>query len=445
MVKNIKAITEIPGWLTRLTDDGVPDSNAALYHSVPILYRAIQLRCDALASVPFAIYRGGEEEVGWPYPTPLSQLLWRWEASSLLTGASYGEIVRNPSGYQRDVRYRNPYDMSVQYDSGIVTLRQSSTGAVWKNNLLTGAYEMIYMPEYDPVNDILPGVSAARAANVSVKLLYALSKFPESYFEGGAMPVTLLGVDTADEGELKRVENWFKHSATSIKNAFKVLAVREKSITTTQLTPLLKDLAFSDLNAMAKHDIAMAFGVKQTQLDSEAANYATAQEDRLSFYEDTIKPRSRAYENSINQQFLERDGLRLEFRFGEMDIFQEDESQRADLLVKFTQAGIPSALALDLAGYTLTDEQAEQLNLYRESAVVENQTRTAESPVVDELRRWQRMAEKRVRENKPIRTFETSVIQPTLYAAVAGGLENVKTADDVKRLFDGIVAWQEYP
>jgi hypothetical protein len=55
------------------------------------------------------------------------------------------------------------------------------------------------------------------------------------------------------------------------------------------------------------------------------------------------------------------------------------------------------------------------------------------------------MAEKRVRENKPIRTFETSVIQPTLYAAVAGGLENVKTADDVKRLFDGIVAWQEYP
>ena len=53
----------------------------------------------------------------------------------------------------------------------------------------------------------------------------------------------------------------------------------------------------------------MAFGIKQTLLDSEAANYATAQEDRLSFYEDTIKPRARIFEDALNTRLLARDGL----------------------------------------------------------------------------------------------------------------------------------------
>ena len=39
MAGSYKTITETPGWLNRLTGDGVPDSNASLYKSVPYLYR----------------------------------------------------------------------------------------------------------------------------------------------------------------------------------------------------------------------------------------------------------------------------------------------------------------------------------------------------------------------------------------------------------------------
>jgi len=110
--------------------------------------------------------------------------------------------------------------------------------------------------------------------------------------------------------------------------------MRAGSITATTLTPPLKDLAFTELDKIAKDNIAMAFGIKQTLLDSEAANYATAQEDRLSFYEDTIKPRARMFEDALNTQLLARDGMRLEFKFEELDIFQEDEGDRAELLNK---------------------------------------------------------------------------------------------------------------
>jgi len=444
LTDSVKAITSVPGWVDLLTSDGVPDSVATLYKYVPLLFRAVQLRCDALSSVPVAILRGEENEVEWPYPTKLGELLWRWEASCLLSGAAFGELVTNKSGYRKDIRYRNPFDMTVKYTNGILDFRQNSSGATWKNDLRAGTYEMFYLAEYDPSQDVLPGVGAAIASNIDAKLLYAISKFPEMYFEGGAMPVTLLGIDSNDRNEIERIQNWFRRSATAIKNAFRVLGVRTGSITPVTLTPPLKDLSFPEISAMAKDNIAMAFGIKQTLLDSEAANYATAQEDRLAFYEDTIKPRARLFEDALNEQLLARDGLRLEFRFNEMDIFQEDENDRADLLNKLTMAGLPVEVALELAGYELTKEQSAMLELHQ-AQLDERRDNEPPSPQVDELRKWQRFAEKRIKDGKEIREFETSVIEPSLHGAISGALESAKTVEEVKHIFDSVIEWRGYP
>ena len=443
MAETYKTITNVPGWVDLLTSDGVPNSVASLYRSVPILFRAIQLRCDALSSVPVAIMKGEEVEAKWPYPTKLGDLLWQWEASNLLAGAAYGEIVKNKSGYRKDIKYRNPFDMTVKYDRGVYQFKQNSSGATWTNEPEAGKFEMLYIREYDPTQDTNPGVGAGKAANIDAKLLYAISKFPETYFEGGAMPVTLLGIDSNDRNEIERIQNWFRRSVTSIRNAFRVLGVRAGSITPVTLTPPLKDLAFPELNKIAKDNIAMAFGIKQTMLDSEAANYATAQEDRLSFYEDTIKPRARIFEDALNEQLLARDGLRIEFRFNELDIFQEDENDRADLLNKLTTAGLPIEVALQLAGYELTDEQAAMLNAHQEQ--MDERRDNEYSPDVVELRKWQKMAEKRVKEGKELREFETSVIEPSLHGAISGALENAKTVSDVKKVFDSVIAWRGYP
>jgi HK97 family phage portal protein len=444
MAETYKTITSVPGWVDLLTSDGVPDSVATLYKYVPLLFRAVQLRCDALSSVPVAIMKGKENEVDWPYPTKLGNLIWQWEASNLLAGAAYGEIVTNKSGFRKDIKYRNPFDMNVKYDRGVYQFKQNSSGAVWYNEPEAGQYQMLYIKEFDPTQDILPGVGAGKASTIDVKLLYSISKFPEMYFEGGAMPVTLLGIDSNDRNEIERIQSWFRRSATAIKNAFRVLGVRSGSITPVTLTPPLKDLAFTELNVLAKDNIAMAFGIKQTLLDSEAANYATAQEDRLAFYEDTIKPRARIFEDALNEQLLARDGLRLEFRFGEMDIFQEDESERADLLNNLTTAGLPIEVSLQLAGYKLTEEQLSMLEEHQEQL----DDRIDEQPFDErtaELRKWQKFAEKRVKEGKELREFETSIIEPSLQGAISGALENVKSVEDVKRVFDPVIAWRGYP
>lgn len=444
MTDSVKTITSVPGWVDLLTSDGVPDSVATLYKYVPLLFRAVQLRCDALSSVPVAIMKGKENEVDWPYPTKLGNLLWQWEASNLLAGAAYGEIVTNKSGFRKDIKYRNPFDMDVKYDRGVYQFKQNSSGAVWYNEPEAGQYQMLYIKEFDPTQDTNPGIGAGKAANIDAKLLYAISKFPEMYFEGGAMPVTLLGIDSNDRNEIERIQSWFRRSATAIKNAFRVLGVRSGSITPVTLTPPLKDLSFPEISEMAKDNIAMAFGIKQTLLDSEAANYATAQEDRLAFYEDTIKPRARLFEDALNEQLLARDGLRLEFRFNEMDIFQEDENDRAELLNKLTTAGLPIEVSLQLAGYKLTEEQLSMLEEHREPL----DSRIDETPVDErttELRKWQKFAEKRVKEGKELREFETSIIEPSLQGAINGALEGVKTAEEVKHIFDSVIKWRNYP
>jgi len=171
MAETYKAITNIPGWVDLLTSDGVPDSIAALYSRVPILYRAIQLRCDALSTVPFRLVKG-ESEIEWQYPTSLSRLLWQWEAGLLLRGAAYGEIIANKSGIRKDIQYRNPFDMNVQYmNTGELVFKQNSSGATWTNDLRAGKYEMLYIAEYDPTQDILPGVGAGRASTIDAKML----------------------------------------------------------------------------------------------------------------------------------------------------------------------------------------------------------------------------------------------------------------------------------
>ena len=438
---NIKTVTEIPYWFTRLTEgDGVPDDNISLFRKVPYFYRAVQLRCDALSGVPIKVYRG-EDEVDWPYPTSIQSLIWKWEASLALKGAAYGEIVANQSGYKKDVQYRNPFDMYVEYRDGVITIKQNQSGAVWKNNIFEGSYEMVYIAEYDPAQDILPGIGSGNASNVDAKLLYSLSKFPEAYFEGGAMPVTVVGVDTTDQSEIERTETFFKKMATGLKNAFRVLGVRTGSIDVKTITPPMKDLAMPEISDEAKHNIAVAFGIPKTMMDSEAANYATAQEDRKGFYDETLKPRARMYEAALNEQLLDRDGMRIEFAFDELEIFQEDENDRADRLLSFVQAGLPTRLAIDLAGIDMTDEQIAMFA----TEAVDNGARTGTDAIDQELGKWMRMVEKRVKEGKAVRDFETDIIPAGLYGAISGALNTVKTVDDVRSVFENAKAWEGYP
>jgi hypothetical protein len=132
--------------------------------------------------------------------------------------------------------------------------------------------------------------------------------------------------------------------------------------------------------------------------------------------------------------------LRLEFSFNELELFQEDENERAELLSKLTFSGLPLELAMRIAGYELTDEEQAMLEEKQQE-----ESDDERDELTEELGRWARMAEKRVKDGRDIREFETDIIPGSLHAAITGALESVETPEDVKLIFDNALEWRGYP
>ena len=460
-MNNTKAITNIPGW-SSLFQSNELNSAAQAYAYVPLIYRALRLRCDSLASVPVSITGKGDAAQDWPYTSKLSTLIWHTEAALLLEGIAFWEKVGNPMGMITDVAWRNPYDMKLEYKDNILKIEQESSRAKWTNDLKAGTYEMVYFHEFHPTNDITDGIGAVESALSDAQLIRYLTRFSSIFFEQGAQPLTLLGFEgTPTPEEKQRTESFFKRSATGIKNAWRVFAFRG-GVDVHTITPPLKDMVIPELNTQARENIAHAFGIPQTML-ADAANFATAVEHRLSFWQDTIRPRALIYEDVINTQLLNKQGLEFAFNFNEMDIFQTDEAERSDSLLKLTQAGYSLLMASEILGYDLTEDQRKEL-IAEQAAKEERRTEMAERlqntprqqesvPNFDssdnmrtDLGKWRRKAEKRLKGGTtPAVEFESDEIPGTLKAAIMGALEGVETMEGLATVFENAEAWKAYP
>jgi len=174
----------------------------------------------------------------------------------------------------------------------------------------------------------------------------------------------------------------------------------------------------------------------------------------MGFWQETIRPRAKIFiESVINEQLLKERGLRMEFNFDELDIFQEDEKQRSASYYNYVSAGMPQSIAAEILGidlphgveYADLDEMAIE-KLQRENEQLEETPELENRPrqLDEELRAWLRFEEKRIgKEDK--RVFECEFIPPSLAGAIQGALETAKSKDDIKRIFKQASQWNNYP
>jgi len=217
----------------------------------------------------------------------------------------------------------------------------------------------------------------------------------------------------------------------------------------------------------------MAFGIPQTMLE-DAANYATAGEHRMSFWQDTVRPRGLIYEAAINEQLLNPMGLRIYFNYEEMGIFQTDEARRSGAFLSLTQGGMDALSAAEILGFELTEEQRGRIegkrlermlndpqitqmnadNASGDAGLSEkrigttNNTngheldpslalRMTEGNLIDELNKWERKALKRIKQKgNGEAPFVSEVIPASLLGAVQGALEAVKDEEGVRSVFE---------
>lgn len=449
-MKSVKAITTLPGWVSELSKVSARvNDTASAYSYVPLVYRGVQVRADALASVPVKMVRRNKE-ADWFMVSPPGQLLWGIEASMLLAGAAYFEILRGTEIV--DLRMINPFSMTVEYKSGEFTFKQSGM-VKWKNRPADGEYEVLYIREYSPKDDINPGVSALDVALMDAQLARNMTRFAAKFFESGTMPVTLLGLEQPlSENEQKRVQGFFRRATEGIENAFRVLALRGE-IKPQVLTQPIKDLTMPELYANVRDNIAQALGVPKSYFN-EASNFATAEEDTSRFWTTTIRPRGEMIAGEINRQVFSRLRVPAEMvlDFDSMDVFQIDEGKRATSLLSLVNAGMPLQVALDVLGYDLSDEaqaviDALPLTGNRPGGMFGNSVPNSPDDAMNaDLRLWEKKASRRLKKEGSAQCqFESPNIPAEINAMVFSALAGVKDAEALPLVFNGVRLWKGYP
>jgi HK97 family phage portal protein len=329
---------------------------------VPMLYRAVNLRADALSSVPFELTRNGEP-VTWPWKMNLPNLIKETERSLLIFGAAYWLRVvkgRTLTGFI----CLNPANTTWFFDQGKADIYDPYRGMIWSqtmNGKLYGPWtidDIVYFREPSYVDDVGPGLPPAAVALQHAQLSHYLTAFATAFFQGGAQPVTVMNLpEYTDTAEVERFSADINAKAGGgIMNAFKYLFLRSPDLKVTQLTPDINTMQMPELSERTITAVAATLGVPRTMLEASAANYATADSDRQSFWRETIVPRLNMYEAVINSQLL--NPLKYEFSFQPetMDVFQTDEAARATSFLQYVQGGIPARSAAQLLGIDNLDE-----------------------------------------------------------------------------------------
>ena len=351
----------IPGWMSSMSRAGRIASATDAYEVVPMLYRGVNLRCDAISTVPYTLMRRGVE-VEWPWQQTVSSLMRDTERSLLLTGGAYWYRIvkgRTMTGFV----VLNPTTMTVGFEPTAASLEDPYSGALFTQTQLGRTYgpwnidSIVYFREPSYRDDILPGLAPAQVALQSAQLGHYLERFTSAFFEGGAQPVMVMNLPEAmDDAEFQRFRGEFATRIGGVANAFRSLFVRAPELKVQKVTPDINTMMLPELQERVITSIAMTLGVPRTMLEASAANYATADSDRQSFWRETIVPRLGLYEQILNSQLLAPIGYELRFEPEMLDVMQADEADRADSLLKLTQAGLPLPDAMRILGYDGVDD-----------------------------------------------------------------------------------------
>ena len=436
----------LPAWFEQLRRGGRIATTADAYSVSPLLYRATNLRADALSSVPYRLtYQGGDAE--WPFVQNPAQLIKDIERALCLTGGAYLYKIYKGKRLTGFVPL-NPTTMNVALMTDKATLENPLLGASFVQTINGKSYgpwtinDVVYFREPSYLDDIGPGIAPAHVALSNAKLEHYLSRFASAFFEGGAQPVTIMNMpEHMDEAEFQRFRTEMRSTmGGGIINAFKMIFMRAPDIKIEQLTPPINTMQMPELYERVITSVGMAYGVPRTMLEASAANYATAESDRQSFWRETVIPRLSMYEAVLNGQVFAPLGWEFTFTPEMMDVMQVDEASRAGSLLQLVQAGVPLRGAMTILGYDGIDEALGAVPAA--PALLEPPPDTPPDSVAKRAEHWELLAkkiERRIKAGKSaVCGFESDAISQDEVKSVMARITPQMTVHEARHIVDEV-------
>lgn len=325
-------------------------SPAAAVQVVPILYRALNMRANAIASMPWALTRG---KAGGQDVTEVEQYRGitrkmgrrlRLTSQALdVYGRSYWVKEANQFGRNLTPRWLAPTSLTEVTEA---TATERIRAEVQPNEGLYGFTrragdremflpweQVVWFWEPSQTSEVGYGPGCVRAALAAAGALNHMDRFVEAYFKRGVIKATVFQVEgNTTKGEMEAVQNVLRSMLTGIRKAFSLLVLRS-NFKPIVIGDSAKDTAAPELTTQKREDIAMAMGVPFSLLYSQAANYATSQTDYMTFYTQTVLPQAEMMQEAMNELLFEPLGLWFEFQPRKLEVFQASELQKAQAIM----------------------------------------------------------------------------------------------------------------
>lgn len=425
------------------------------YAAVAFMYRCVRVRSSALAAIPWAVLRG--DTVAWQsgeetppqqlaFLSDLSELLLRSEAALSLFGRAFWNKERNRVKLL-GLRWLTPYYVTPIWDAvaGLIRFDRTINGVI----VPLAVEDAVYL-RLPGQHETLPDIPPSRAALAAAGVLKNVDVFAEHFFARGAIKGTLLTVDgNPAPQEKEKLKAWWSRFFSGVKSAWQTEVVSSK-VTPITVGEGIQELSSTTLTAEKREDIATAFGVPHSLVLSNAANYATAEADRLTFYDMTVIPQATILARQINQQLLEPLGYRLQFRPEEMSIYQADEQARSQSYSQYVSAGMRPSIAAQVLGVSLPDGveySALDEKLTQPSAPDPNAVPPATDPaLLDQARQTEAKRLRRWLKRRPdadVMDFKSTVLTDAEKALIAASVEDAPGSGGAGQ--EQPFCWRGYP
>jgi portal protein len=423
-------------WTSVIEAVGSGTRTTAAYKKVPWLYRGVNARADAIANMPRSWEVNGKEvEVhDLPFELDVNTFYNEIEGDLTLFGAAYVWTDWPKPLATRRIARLIPSSIKPKYtrEAGLVGFERT----VGSNKVELSLQEVapIWLPNRE--KEVGPGTPPGQAALRAAGALDFIDTYVEKFFEQGTVSPVIIGLDdTAEDQDVERIENWFKRKLTGIANAFGAVAVRS-SVTPHKLAQNeLDKLALKDLNDQKREDISTALGVPQTMLFSNAANYATANQDAFNWYELTINPESVRIDQALDARLWRGLGIRVRSRPERLEMYQEREAEKASKMTTFYDRAIVTKNEVrKQAGWDPVAGGDEFIDVSTPAA-------SASTDAVVEGKQWMRKAVNRLKAGKSLDfPFTTIAISEEVGNIIRSALKPCKTVDEIKQVFSIIIS-----
>ncbi|MDE6833193.1 MAG: phage portal protein [Ruminococcus sp.] len=288
------------------------DLTAATY------YACMQIRCNAVAKIPFRVYRkdgDGAESVEHSlsdllkfrpnmFTTP-HDFLWATEFQRLEYGNAYW-VYDFSGGVINGIYLLNSPSVQIIVDNTKLLSDRFAVYYVYSDSrsgqIIYPAEQIVHFRNFSadgirgtPVKKYISDViSQEKSAQQVVK---------EKYENGLQDPLIVTYTGDLSDAKSSQIKKKFANMG-GIQNAGKVIPI-PADFAIQQLETKLVNSQFFELNGLTTRHIANAFGVKSFQLnDMEKSTYSNIEQQNRAFYSDTLQNVLTAYEQEMTYKLL---------------------------------------------------------------------------------------------------------------------------------------------